>query len=127
MIVREVMNKELRKVSPDTKVSEAISSMLKESAESLIVTPESKEDVYGIITIRDIGYKVLAKGLNPNEIEVKTIASKPLIFIEPDYDLGHAASLMANLNLSRLIVTECKKIVGMVTDIDLLKAYARSK
>jgi len=91
----------------------------------LIVIPESVEDVYGIVTVRDVVYKVLAKGLNPNEIKVKSIATKPLVSIDSHCNVTHAARLMANLNLARLVVTESRRIVGIVTLMDILRASER--
>jgi len=122
MKVSEVMITEIEKISPNAKVSEAIFLMLKEGIRSLIVTPESAEDVYGIVTVRDVVYKVLAKSLNPNEIEVKSIATKPLVSIDTHCNVTHAASLMANLNLARLVVTESGRMVGIVTLMDILGA-----
>ncbi|RKX64277.1 MAG: histidine kinase [Thermodesulfobacteriota bacterium] len=122
MKVSEVAITEIEKISPNAKVSEAISLMLKEGIRSLIVIPESGEDVYGIVTVRDVVYKVLAKGLNPNEIEVKSIATKPLVSIDTHCNVTHAASLMANLNLARLVVTESGRMVGIVTLVDILRA-----
>jgi len=125
MKVSEIMITEIEKISPNAKVSETISLMLKEGIRSLIVIPESGEDVYGIVTVRDVVYKVLAKGLNPNEIEVKSIATKPLVSIDTHCNVTHAASLMANLNLARLVVTELGRIVGIVTLMDILRASER--
>ena len=125
MKVSEIMITEIEKISPNAKVSETISLMLKEGIRSLIVIPESGEDVYGIVTVRDVVYKVLAKGLNPNEIEVKSIATKPLVSIDTHCNVAHAASLMANLNLARLVVTEFGRIVGIVTLVDILRASER--
>ena len=122
MKVSEIMITEIEKISPNAKVSETISLMLKEGIRSLIVIPESGEDVYGIVTVRDVVYKVLAKGLNPNEIEVKSIATKPLVSIDTHCNVTHAASLMANLNLARLVVTESGRLVGIVTLMDILRA-----
>jgi len=122
MKVSEIMITEIEKISPNAKVSETISLMLKEGIRSLIVIPESGEDVYGIVTVRDVVYKVLAKGLNPNEIEVKSIATKPLVSIDTHCNVTHAASLMANLNLARLVVTESGRMVGIVTLVDILRA-----
>jgi len=122
MKVSEVAITEIEKISPNAKVSEAISLMLKEGIRSLIVIPESGEDVYGIVTVRDVVYKVLAKGLNPNEIKVKSIATKPLVSIDTHCNVTHAASLMANLNLARLVVTESGRMVGIVTLVDILRA-----
>jgi len=122
MKVSEVAITEIEKISPNAKLSEAISLMLKEGIRSLIVIPESGEDVYGIVTVRDVVYKVLAKGLNPNEIEVKSIATKPLVSIDTHCNVTHAASLMANLNLARLVVTESGRMVGIVTLVDILRA-----
>lgn len=122
MKVNEIMIAEIEKISPNAKVSEAIFLILKEGIRSLIGTPENSEDVHGIVTARDIVYKVLAKCLNPNEIAVKNIATKPLIFVDADYNVTDAGRIIANLNLARLVVVKSGKIVGIVALIDILRA-----
>jgi CBS domain-containing protein len=123
MRVSEIMVTELEKISPTAKVSEAISLMLKEGIRSLIVIPENEEDVFGVVTVRDIVYKVLGRGLVPKEIEVRAIANKPLVSIDASANVIYAARLMANLNLARLVVTEGGKMVGIITLIDILRAF----
>ncbi|AMM40925.1 histidine kinase [Candidatus Desulfofervidus auxilii] len=125
--IQEIMVREIEEISPNAKVSEAIALMLKEGIRSLVVTPETGEDVYGIVTVRNVVFKVLAKGLEPKNIEVREIATKPLVCIDAHYDVSHAVRLMANLNLARLVVTELGKIVGIVTLMDILRSSQGEK
>ena len=47
--------------------------------------------------------------------------SKPLIHIEADAGLGQASSLMALKNIRRLLVMDKGKVVGIVTQKDVMK------
>ncbi|CAD7775931.1 MAG: hypothetical protein KCCBMMGE_00385 [Candidatus Methanoperedenaceae archaeon GB37] len=59
--IQEIMVREIEEISPNAKVSEAIALMLKEGIRSLVVTPETGEDVYGIVTVRNVVFKVWPK------------------------------------------------------------------
>jgi CBS domain-containing protein len=69
----------------------------------------------GIVTERDILYKVVAKGLAPTTIKVGDIMSSPVKTIDEASMVAEAIAEMTKLGIRRLGVTSKGKIVGMVT------------
>lgn len=60
-------------------------------------------------------------------MKFRNIATKPLVLIDAHYSVTHAARLMANLGLARLVVAESGKIVGIVALMDILRASEKVK
>jgi predicted transcriptional regulator len=110
VIVREVMTKSLITVKTSDKVSDAIKRMTENDVGSVIVT-ENRKPV-GILTERDILKRVCPE---------KLCMSRPLVHIEADAGLGQASSLMTLKDVRRLLVVDKGKIVGVVTQKDIMK------
>ena len=77
------------------------------------------------MTSADIVMKVVAQGLEPHDVEVRTIMSKPVHSIECDQILDDATSVMASTGASLLIVTKQGQPVGILTARDLALAPKR--
>jgi len=77
----------------------------------------------GIITERDITWKVVAEGLDAHQVNVYKIASSPLISVDPDADLGIAADLMEKHNIRRLPVIKDNKLYGIITATDIVRHF----
>jgi len=75
----------------------------------------------GIITERDIISKVVASGKNSQVTKVSSIMSKNVITVSPNDDLYKVHFLMNKYNFRRLPVIEDGKLVGMLTEKDLIK------
>ena len=120
MKVREFMKTKFEYAEAADTVYDAIEGMLDKRIRSLVVKPGGGEGVYGVITVRDVVFKVLSQGLDPKAVKVFEIASKPLICIDPDTDLADAAALMAKFNISRVFVCEGKKLLGIFSLIDAM-------
>ncbi|MBM4136992.1 MAG: CBS domain-containing protein, partial [Nitrospira sp.] len=112
----------LESIGADAPVYDAIEKMVDKRIRSLLVKPRDEKDVYGVITVRDIVYKVLGKNLDPNKIRVGEIASKPLVCIDRDVDITHAISLMTKFSISRVFVSDGKEIIGIVALLDVMAA-----
>jgi len=69
----------------------------------------------GIITERDILFKVVAAGLDPKQVRAEDVMSSPLECVEDSSKVGDAISKMSRLGIRRLGVVQNGKIVGMVT------------
>lgn len=69
----------------------------------------------GIITEKDILYKVVAGGLVPEHVKSKEVMSSPLVTIEENARAGEAISKMSKLGVRRLGVTREGKLVGLIT------------
>jgi CBS domain-containing protein len=119
LTVRDVMTKDLRSVETTDKVFTAIKVKTENDIGSVLVTKNEKP--MGILTERDILRKVCPQQLCTREITAGEVMSKPLIHIEADAGLGQASSLMALKNVRRLLVMDKGKIVGIVTQKDVIK------
>ncbi|WP_353684205.1 CBS domain-containing protein [Thermodesulfovibrio sp. 3907-1M] len=120
--VKEVMNTKLETIKAEASVYDAIEKLVDKRMRSLIVLPRDEKDVYGVITVRDIVFKVIAKNLDPHKIRVEEIASKPVISIDKETDLEHLIKLMEKFNIARVFVHEGKEIVGVVSLLDVMGA-----
>ncbi|WP_028844113.1 cyclic nucleotide-binding/CBS domain-containing protein [Thermodesulfovibrio thiophilus] len=120
--VKEIMNTKLETIRPEAMVYDAIERLVDKRLRSLIVLPKDEKDVYGVITVRDIVFKVISKNLNPHKIKVEEIASKPVISIDKETELEHLIALMERFNIARVFVHEGKEIIGVVALLDVMKA-----
>ncbi|MBU1162908.1 MAG: CBS domain-containing protein [Proteobacteria bacterium] len=120
MKIQELMTTKIESVNSDKTVYDAIEKMVDRRIRALMVRfPEEKLN-HGIITARDIVFKVLAKSLNPKDILVSEIASKPAVCIDKNMDLNEAASIMEKKNIARIFVCDSEQIIGVIALIDIM-------
>jgi CBS domain-containing protein len=122
MKIEEIMVKKLESVEATAPVYDAIEKMVDRRIRSILVKPKDEKDVYGIVTMRDIVFKVIGKNLDPNKIKVEEIASKPVISIDKDMDIDHVISLMNKFNIARVFISEGKEIIGVASLLDIMSA-----
>ncbi|MCG7844547.1 MAG: CBS domain-containing protein [Methanomassiliicoccales archaeon] len=119
ILVREIMSSKPRTGRPDMTVKEAAALMLREGVGSLVIL-EAREPV-GILTERDLLYKVVAVGKIPSRTKVEKVMSSPVITVSPGSMVSLAAKRMSDLHLRRLPVVENGKLIGMLTEKDILR------
>ncbi len=122
MKVHEFMTTKIEFIDADGSVYEVIEKMVDKRIRSLLVKLSKKNNDYGVITARDVVFKVMAKSIDPKNIKAREIASNPIVCIDQDMDFNEAATLMKKANISRLIVCDAKKIVGVVAMMDVMSA-----
>jgi len=125
MQVREFMNTRIESIDADRSVYDAVEIMVDRRFRSLAVTFSgklSKTSFDGVVTARDIVFKVLAKGVNPKKVKVSEIASRPIICISQETSIQEAATLMEKSNIARLYVCDGDKVVGMISMLDIMAA-----
>lgn len=110
-------------VPGDVSVSEAALLLDRERMPCLLV--KDSDSSFGIMTSGDIVRKVVAQGLEPHDVEIRAIMSKPVHSIECDQILDDATSVMASTGASLLIVTKQGQPVGILTVRDLALAPKR--
>ena len=101
------------KVDEGDSVAQAARVMMKEGATEAIVLGRSTP--VGIITERDILYKVVAEGENPAMTKVRDVMSSPVETIDESAKVSDAIAKMSKLGVRRLGVTKKGTIVAMVT------------
>lgn len=103
-------------------VSEAAKLLKKSRVGSVIVLEKGK--AVGIITERDITYKVVAENKNPKTTKLKSVMSKPLKVISASKSIHEAALALRNNRVKRLPVVNKKgQLVGVIAEGDLVKVY----
>jgi CBS domain-containing protein len=117
--VEDIMTREVFTIEPDANMSMAAKSMGENHIGSLIII--DNESPQGIVTERDLLSHVIAKGLRPKDVKVKSIMSSPLITINPSATIREAARTMIK-EKGRLAVFEEENLVGIVTASDLIKS-----
>jgi len=122
MKAQEFMTTKIEYVDADKTVYDAIEKMVDRRIRSLVVKFPGKDPEHGIITARDVVFKVLSKGVHPKDIKVSEIASKPIVCVDQNIDLREVAKLMETSNIARIFMCEGEKIVGVVALLDLMAA-----
>lgn len=111
--VSHYLSREFARVGDDESVHQAAQAMQKLGATEAIVL-KGKAPV-GIVTERDILYKVVARGLAPQQVKARDVMSSPLQTIEESAKVSDAISKMSTLGLRRLVITRKGELVGLVT------------
>jgi CBS domain-containing protein len=106
-------------VEEDVSVAEASQGMYKNGEGCAIVLRQGKP--FGIVTERDVTWKLAAKGLDPKNVRVSEIMSTPLITIDPNVNLTEAAKIMRKHNIRRLAVVKEGTIHGVLTAYDVAR------
>jgi CBS domain-containing protein len=117
---RDIMSSNVVMIDGMATVAEAVQVMKEKGVRALVVDRREDDDAYGMVTQRDVAYKVLAQGLDPTAVKVHEIHSKPLVVVNPDLDVKYVARLMANFRLSRAPVIFGHKVQGIVSVSDLV-------
>lgn len=121
-IVKNVMAKPVITIEKGSSVHEATKIMCEKQIGCIVVTEKGKP--VGIATERDILQRVVAKGLDASKVKMKDIMSKPLITINGNMPIINAIRIMEKNKVRRLLVMEMEKLIGIVTQRDLLRALA---
>ncbi len=117
---RDIMTKEVVTVDGSATVAEAVKLMKEKGVRALIVDRRGEDDAYGIVTQRDVVYRVIAERRDPASVRVHEIMTKPLVVINPDLDVVYVARLMAQQKLSRAPVLFEQKLQGVVSVSDIV-------
>jgi len=122
MNVVEIMTKKLETIEADAPVYDAIEKMIDRRIRSLLVKPKDEKDVHGVITVRDVVTKALAKNLDLNKTKVSEITSKPLVCVDKSMDIEYTINLMSKFNITRVFVNDGKEIIGIISLLDVMSA-----
>jgi CBS domain-containing protein len=117
--IRDVVPKRLVTIADSKTVQEAAKVMMDEGRGDVIVVGADGLPL-GILTERDVTYKVAARGLAPGEVSVQSVMSSPILRVPANNTLDEAIQLMAQKGVRRLLVTEGDKAIGLLTEMDIL-------
>ena len=117
-LVRSIMVSPVETVNQTDLLEYALKKIVKKNIGCVVVVRGRKP--VGIITERDISRRV-AKGSKALMTKVKQVMSDPVISVAPSTPIEKAVYLMLKHGIRRLPVVEKEKLVGLVSERDLLR------
>jgi signal-transduction protein with cAMP-binding, CBS, and nucleotidyltransferase domain len=120
MLVLDLMVRDVATISPMATIREAMQAMKTRRVKSLVVQRRNAHDVYGIITYTNILKTIVAEEGDIDLINVYDICAKPAITISAQADVKHAARMMVNMRLRRLLAMEGNELAGIITMNDIV-------
>jgi CBS domain-containing protein len=130
--VHSLVRRRLVWVTPEVTTGEAARRMAEAGVSSLVVARAQPDagsvpvgEVVGLVTDRDLRSKVLARGLGP-DTPVDSIMTSPVHTVSADAPVFAALLEMLERRVHHLPALRDGRVVGMVTDTDLMQLQARS-
>lgn len=118
VLVSEIMAKALEFIAPDATVQEAATLMGELDVGALPVG--SAEDLLGILTDRDILFRVVAEGGDSTRVRVREVMSSSVFSCRDTDTLATAMDIMGAYHVRRLpVLDEAKQVVGWLTLSDV--------
>lgn len=116
MDLKDIMSKDVHKVSSQDTIAQAAQMMEEYNVGSLPVCDNEK--LVGVITDRDITIKSVARGQVPTT-KVSSAMSSDIVYGSPNMDIHEAAEIMGDRQIRRLPVVDEGKVIGIVALGDL--------
>src|SRR4026208_1480994 len=117
--IESIAEKNYVTLSEDTLVAEAAKVMRDRDVLSILVTiSKNSNEPIGIVTERDILYRVVAENKDPFKVTLKNVVSSPLITIAEEESVRDAILLMRSKHIRRLVVKKpggSNIITGLIT------------
>ena len=120
VVVRDIMTKKVHVVREDTNLNEVVATISKFDINSIIVV--QGERPVGIITTRDALVRAFEQGMPLSALTAGMVATSPVVTIDEEATVQEAAQLMKRSRIKHLPVTSNKKLVGIITDSDIMFA-----
>ncbi len=118
--VRDFMIKDALTIESTQSVLQAAVLMTDKGEGSILVIEGGA--VKGIVTERDLLFKVTAKHMDPAGLKVTEIMSSPLISIDPEASIREATKIMIDNKIRRLAVIKDGALVGMISVWDVTQS-----
>ncbi|MHA7274825.1 CBS domain-containing protein [Arthrobacter sp. Bz4] len=120
LTVKDVMAVQVVTISPYSTLREALSLMRERQVKSLVVDRQHDHDAYGLLGYRELLDAVVAQEGDVDLLNVYDAATIPVITINEHLSVRQAAALMSRYQLSRLVVVEGNRLVGLLAMNDIL-------
>jgi CBS domain-containing protein len=116
--VAEVMRKAVVTVGKNETLDKIAKIMEHAGIGSVIIVDKGR--IVGVLTEGDI-IRALAKGKDYKKTKALEIMSRPVRTVAPDTDIEEATKIMRDLDITRLLVVRKNKLVGIITERDMVK------
>jgi acetoin utilization protein AcuB len=133
MRVNDLMSRIVISTPGTTPVLEARALMQKEGIRHLLVVDEGR--LQGIVTDRDIRLNLASPATSLSvwelnhllaRLTVAKVMTHGVMVIDPERDAREAARIMVDHKIGALPVLDGERLVGIITETDLLRAFVES-
>ncbi|RPJ29124.1 MAG: CBS domain-containing protein [Chloroflexi bacterium] len=130
MFVGERMSRPVISIAPDEPINEVLAMFREEHIRRAPVMKDGK--LVGIVAERDLlnaspssvtTLSVWEMNYLISKVTVKNVMTKKVITVDKDTPIEEAARIMADKKIGGLPVISADKVVGMITETDLFKAF----
>lgn len=118
--VAQIMSKDVAAVPRKATVAEAAKIMASRNISCVAILDDG--EVVGVFTEADLLKRVVATQRNPAATKMEEVMSSCAMSVPPDYSILSAKKTMEDTNIQALVVTDGKKLRGIVTRTDIFMA-----
>lgn len=121
--VGDVMTTELQTINGLASVREAIDQMRDTSTSSLVIERRHEGDEYAVVSVQDIAETVISQNRSVDRTSIYEVMTKPALTVSADMNIKYAIRLFVRLGVRRALVTRGGKVVGFVSQRDMVVRY----
>lgn len=111
---------EVYSAAPDDSIFDAVKMMAEKGIGSVIVMDGDK--LAGIMTERDYARKVILEGKSSRDSSVREVMTTQVLCVSPERTVDECMALMTDKRARHLPVLDHKRVVGVISIGDLVKA-----
>ncbi len=117
--IRDIMEKNVVTIEYDKSAIDAAEIISEKNISFLVIMKEGLP--IGVLSESDFVRKLNTTNKKSSEVQIEEIMSYKFRWVEPTTQIEDAVQKMLNNNIRRLLVLEDNKLVGVVTQTDLIE------
>jgi signal-transduction protein with cAMP-binding, CBS, and nucleotidyltransferase domain len=123
--VGDLMNSDVKIIDKNASIISVAKQMMERQVSSFIVMPDDPHDAFGIITRKDVVETFVNSGTGDTSLQVKDVMSKPCLCVHPELSVYNCFQMMEMVGVRRMPVTEGNKLVGIISNTDILNSIIK--
>lgn len=127
MKARDIMTADPTTCSPKDDLTAVVAIMKDENCGIVPITEgNGDQKVVGVVTDRDVALYLGKNDVRPSDATASDVMTTDIVAVEPDADVHEVSRNMQQAQVRRVLVTEGKRLLGVVSTADLARASSRS-
>jgi CBS domain-containing protein len=127
MQAKDVMTPDPKTCGPQDDLAAAIGIMREENCGIVPITEGNGDQrVVGVVTDRDIALHLGKTDARPSDVRVSDVMTTDIVSSKPDDDIREISRKMQQAQVRRILITEGKRLRGVVSTADLARVSAHS-
>lgn len=120
-----IITKDVITATEDDNAFELSRLMKEHQIGAVVITTDDK--VVGIVSERDIAWRVVAEELSPREIKARDFMTRDIIAVQLKEGLNKIYQTLCEIDFRHLLIMDDTKLIGITSRRDLLDALSAKK